>query len=132
MMQRLVTALLVMLLCACGTIEKEKKSQSLHNSTRFYEYALRWSDYDKANGMRNPEGSSASPDLESLKKYRITSYKPLESSMSPDGMVFNQVIDIHYYNEDNLLERKIIDRQKWIYDQDADVWYLDGPLPSFR
>jgi uncharacterized protein YceK len=132
-MQRLVTAFLVMmLLSACGTIEKEKKSQSLHNSTRFYEYALRWSDYEKADGMRKPESLSQSPDPASLEKYRVTSYKTLDSSMSADGMVYNQVIEIHYYNEDNLRERKITDRQEWVYDQDADVWYLDGPLPSFR
>jgi hypothetical protein len=133
MMQRLVTALFIaLLLPACGTIEKEKKSQALHNSTRYYEYALRWGDYDKANSMRSPIALSQSPDPESLKKYRITSYKLLESTLSSDGLVLNQVIDINYYNEDNLRERNLIDRQKWVYDQDAEVWYLESPLPSFK
>ena len=57
-MQRLVTALLAtLLLSACGIVEKEQKSQSLHNATRYYEYAIRWGDYDKANALRSPERS---------------------------------------------------------------------------
>lgn len=132
-MQRLVTALFVsLLLSACSIVEKEQKSQSLHNSTRFYEYAVRWGEYEEANAMRKPEALSASPNPASLKKYRVTSYRLLNSSLSPDGLVFNQVIDIDYYNEDNLLERSITDRQKWVYDEELQVWFLDGPLPSFK
>ena len=132
-MQRLVTALLAtLLLSACGIVEKEQKSQSLHNATRYYEYAIRWGDYDKASSMLGTEGLSRSPAPESLEKFRVTSYKLLDSSLSEDGLVLNQVIDIHYYNEDNLRERNLIDRQKWVYDQEADFWYLESPLPSFQ
>jgi hypothetical protein len=96
MMQGLATAVLTaLLLTACGTIEKEKKSQTLHDATRYYEYALRWSDYESANKLRNPASLVASPEPASL-------------------------------------EKKLIDRQKWIFAQDAEIWYLDGPLPSFK
>ena len=52
--------------------------------------------------------------------------------MSADGMTLEQVIEIHYYNENTLREKKLIDRQKWVYVQDTEIWYLDGPLPSFK
>lgn len=132
-MRRVITALFtVLLLSACGTIEKEQKSQSLHNSTRFYEYALRWGDYEKANGMRSPEGLMASPAPESLEKFRITSYTLIDSYLSDDGLVLNQIVELRYYNEENLYERSITDRQKWVYDEEAEVWYLESPMPAFQ
>ena len=133
MLQGLAMAVLAaLLLTACGTIEKEKKSQALHDATRYYEYALRWSDYESANKLRNPASMAVSPDPASLEKFRVTSYKLVSSQMSADGMTLEQVIEIHYYNENTLREKKLVDRQKWIYAQDTEVWYLDGPLPSFK
>ena len=132
-MQRLVSTLMIaLLLSACSTIEKEEKKMSMNDTTRYYEYALRWSDYDAANAMRNPEATDPSPDPASLKRFQVTSYTVVNSLMSEDGKVLTQVVDIHYYNEDNMLERQLRDRQKWIYDEEAKIWSLDGPLPTFQ
>ena len=99
-MQRLASILLIaLLLPACSTIEKEEKRMSMNNTTRFYEYALRWSDYDKANAMRNTESTSESPEPATLGKYRVSSYTVVNSLMSDDGMNLSQIVDIHFYNE---------------------------------
>ena len=133
MIQRLASILLIaLLLPACSTIEKEEKRMSMNNTTRFYEYALRWSDYDKANAMRNPESTSQSPDPATLGKYRVTSYTVVNSLMSDDGLTLTQIVDIHYYNEENLRERQLTDQQTWIYDEENEIWVLDGPLPAFQ
>ena len=132
-MQRLASTLLIaLLLSACGTIEKEEKRMSMNNTTRYYEYALRWSDYDAANAMRNPESTIPSPDPAVLKKYRVTSYSVVNSLLSEDGLTLTQIVDMRYYNEENLRERQLTDRQKWVYDEENEIWYLDSPLPAFQ
>ena len=132
-MQRLASILLTaLLLSACSTIEKEEKRMSMNNTTRYYEYALRWSDYDAANAMRNPESTIPSPDPAVLKKYRVTSYSVVNSLLSEDGLTLTQIVDMRYYNEENLRERQLTDRQKWVYDEEIEIWYLDSPLPAFQ
>lgn len=132
-MQRLASILMIaLLLSACSTIEKEEKRMSMNNTTRFYEYALRWSDYDAANAMRNPESTIPSPDPATLKKFRVTSYTVVNSLISEDGLILTQIVDMRYYNEDNLRERQLTEQQEWVYDAENEIWYLDGPLPAFQ
>ena len=132
-MQRLVTHLIIaLLLSACATIEKEEKKMSMNNTTRYYEYALRWSDSDAANAMRNPETTVTSPEPATLKQFRVTSYTVTNSLMSEDGMILTQIVDIRYYNENNMREKQLTDRQKWVFDPENEIWTLDGPLPSFQ
>jgi PBP1b-binding outer membrane lipoprotein LpoB len=132
-MQRLASILMIaLLLSACSTIEKEEKRMSMNNTTRFYEYALRWSDYDAANAMRNPESTIPSPDPATLKKFRVTSYTVVNSLISEDGLILTQIVDMRYYNEENLRERQLTEQQEWVYDAENEIWYLDGPLPAFQ
>ena len=132
-MQRLASILMIaLLLSACSTIEKEEKRMSMNNTTRFYEYALRWSDYDAANAMRNPESTIPSPDPATLKKFRVTSYTVVNSLISEDGLILTQIVDMRYYNEDNLRERQLTEQQEWVYDAENEIWDLDGPLPAFQ
>ena len=132
-MQRLASSLMIaLLLSACSTIEKEEKRMSMNNTTRFYEYALRWSDYDAANAMRNPESTIPSPDPATLKKFRVTSYTVVNSLISEDGLTLTQIVDMRYYNEENLRERQLTEQQEWVYDAENEIWYLDGPLPAFQ
>ena len=105
---------------------------SMNNTTRYYEYALRWSDYDAANAMRNPETTVTSPEPATLKQFRVTSYTVTNSLMSEDGMILTQIVDIRYYNENNMREKQLTDRQKWVFDPENEIWTLDGPLPSFQ
>lgn len=132
-MHRLLTLIFVTLLLAgCGTIDKQKKAKSLHNATRYYEHSLRWGDYEEADAMRKPGNTAISPDPMSLGRYKVTSYKLMDSFMSQDGTVVNHVVEIRYYNEDNMREKKLTNRQKWVYEEDIEAWYLDGPLPAFK
>ena len=132
-MQRLASILMIaLLLSACSTREQEEKRMSMNNTTRFYEYALRWSDYDAANAMRNPESTIPSPDPATLKKFRVTSYTVVNSLISEDGLILTQIVDMRYYNEENLRERQLTEQQEWVYDAENEIWYLDGPLPAFQ
>jgi hypothetical protein len=56
----------------------------------------------------------------------------VNSLMSDDGLTLTQIVDIHYYNEENLRERQLTDQQTWIYDEENEIWVLDGPLPAFQ
>ena len=76
--------------------------------------------------------SAASPDPASLRKFRVTSYTVVNSLMSDDGLTLTQFVDMRYYNEENLRERQLTDKQTWVYDEENEIWYLDGPLPAFQ
>ena len=121
------------LLTGCSTVDTKKKSTTLHNATRAYENFIRWGDYESAISFINPEVMTEPlPDPESLKRYRVTSYEVMTNSMSSDQNEALQVVEIRYYNEDNMREVTIRDRQTWKYDEAATSWYLATSLPAFK
>jgi PBP1b-binding outer membrane lipoprotein LpoB len=131
-MQRLIALLLLAaFLGGCASIEERKKSVTLDATTRHYENAIRWGDYVTANALRI-QSDAQTPDPESLKHFRVTSYETVNTELNDDESRATVTVQIKYYDDEHMREETLTDRQNWEYDSKLGQWFLDGPLPSFR
>lgn len=133
-MRRLIALLMIaVFLSGCTSMDKKKKTTTLHNATYQYENALRWGDYEGATGFINQdEVDFQPPDPDNMKHYRVTSYDVRSSNLSADQTEARIMVEIRYYNENNMREVTITDRQLWKFDESCTCWYLASPLPPFE
>jgi hypothetical protein len=130
---RVAVFLTLALMVGCATYETEKKMNRYDYTIHQYEKAIRWGSYDVANSFRKPdeEGGHA-PDFEWLKQFAVTSYEVVNQNISEDRNEAQLTVDIRYYDKDTMKERQLVDRQRWRWDAESDVWILEGPLPAFK
>ena len=128
MKKAVVILLLPLLLMACAAKNRQVR---LDNTLRQYEYALRWGLYPEAYALQNEPAKV--PDFDYLREIKVTAYEPIgRPVVSEDGSRIDQTVEIRYYHEDYGRERVLIDKQVWSYDEENDVWLLDGEMPSFK
>jgi hypothetical protein len=134
LMQRFIALLLLSaVLSGCASLEERKKAATLEMTTRHYESAIRWGDYATANAYRIQEDAGTlTPNPESLKQFRVTSYETLNTVLNEDETEAQVVVQIRYYDEERMKEVTMTDRQTWKYDAELGQWFLYSPLPAFR
>jgi hypothetical protein len=131
-MQRLIALLLLAaFLGGCASMDERKKSVTLEATTRHYQDAIRWGDYEDANAYRVQTGAP-STDPEKLKHFRVTSYEILNTELSDDESKATITVLIKYYDDEHLTVETLTDRQSWEYDSKLGQWFLDSPLPAFH
>jgi PBP1b-binding outer membrane lipoprotein LpoB len=133
-MHRLIALLLLAaFLGGCASMDERKKTVTLDRTTRHYENAIRWGDYEAANAYRLQEDDGTpAPNPENLKRFRVTAYEILNTVLNEDETEARIVVQISYYDEERMKEVMLTNRQTWKYDAELELWYLDGPLPAFR
>jgi hypothetical protein len=133
-MTRCATVLaLALLLTGCTGLGAQRQAIALENTTRAYERAIRWGDFDAAEEFRAPaDRLNRTPIPGRLNDIRVTSYEPVDYWLSADMKEARIVVDIRYYNEHRMKEVTVTDRQTWRYDDRAARWYLVDPLPAFE
>ena len=116
--------------CASGDMSSTRKRDLL---LRAYSSAVRWNDFDLAWGYVQPALREAHPltDLEKerFKQVQIVGYSVQEMHLAPDGAL-EQSVEIRVVNRNTQVERVIIDRQRWVYDDAAGRWWLVSGLPN--
>jgi len=105
---------------------------SLDKTLKAYEKAIRWQDYKFARVFQLNPVEISDFQRQRLKSIRVTSYKVIHKVISHDFSKTDMLVDIRYYQDSSAVERVITDRQKWIYDAEADRWQLDSPFPDFK
>jgi hypothetical protein len=109
------------------------KMDALDSTTNNYRDAIIWGNYSIAAKFRKVEDSqSLSWDFSGLRKFRVTSYEILNSGISNDKLQAHQTVEIKYYNIQSMVEKAIVDKQLWEYEEEEKVWYLQGDLPQFQ
>jgi len=132
-MAKYVLSLCVLLLVGCTTFQGLSRLTSLESTSEAYEKAMRWGEYQLASSFIKPQGTDGeSPNLKKLEKIKITSYKPTGRNTSEDKLQAHQTVEIKYYNTDYLIEKTLIDKQLWEYDEEQKAWYLQSALPDFK
>ena len=132
-MRKYVLSLCVLLLVGCTTVQGLSRLSSLESTSEAYEKAMRWGEYQVASSfIKTQETHGESPNLKKLEKIKITSYKPMERNTSDDKLQAHQTVEIKYYNTDYLIEKTIVDKQLWEYDEEQKAWYLQSALPDFK
>ncbi len=128
-----VLYLFILICFSCASMEKQKKLDTLAETTLQYEYAIQWGNYELANSFRKAEDfKHNSPDFEKLKKFKVSYYEVLKSDVQEDSLQAQQTVEIKYYNIHHMIEKKLIDEQQWEYDKEEKRWRLKSELPDFK
>ena len=128
----LLTVLTCVFCTGCASMKEKDRLNAFNERVRAYGKMLRWGDYAQAAAMRRArEGESAPVNTESLGEVRVTSYRITRSELASDNAMGSVSAAIEYYHERENRIRKLVDQQKWWYDDKREKWYLDGELPAF-
>jgi len=116
---------------ACSANQVDKNRTEV---LKQYETLVRWSQWDGAVAFIAPEYLEQHPisrlDMDRLRLFRVTQYTLRSASLIDDGMTLLQTVEIKLFNNNQALERTIIDKQEWRYDRRAKSWRLYSGLPD--
>ena len=123
----------VLLISGCGTLAQQRKMEQLNQTTRAYEQAIRWSEFDYAMIFLQPSEREANPPDESFyKRIKVTDYKIKKTAFTDDETQAIQIVEISYYKTDNMIVKSFSDHQLWQWDTTDKRWYLKSGLPDFK
>jgi hypothetical protein len=114
---------------ACATTSE--RMDSLQQTLTGFEKAIRWAQFDAANGFRQWPMGKQPPLPDYYKNIRVTSYKPMNLQFGPEKMSATQIVEVRYYNTDSSRVRTLRHEQKWEYSKENKRWYLVSELPKF-
>jgi len=98
-----------------------------------YQHAIRWNNFKGAIGfLQHPAESLGGHELNRLAQLRVTDYEISSQLPSADGRSVDVSAVIEYVWLDQMVQRRIIDHQHWVYVQNLKRWQLDGSLPQFN
>ena len=115
------------ILSACTTKDREQTFQS---TLRKYERVMRWGDLSKLNIFRKTPVTISAATKEKFKNIKVTGYNEL-SVVPESALTYIVTVNIKYYNQLNMREKEIDDRQVWNFDEARELWFISSPLPKF-
>ncbi len=126
----LLIVLACLVLSACASA---KRNEGLRVKLYNYAAAIRWNEIEQALGYVNPAVLAAKPftdaDRARWAQTQVSRYYEGPQSVDPDGSV-RQVVQIELIDRSTQTVRSIVDRQHWVFDDEAKVWWLDSGLPA--
>ncbi|NKN33881.1 hypothetical protein [Marichromatium bheemlicum] len=127
----LVGVTLAALTSGCASVEKDKRHNALQAATYRYHTAIRWSYFDTAYGLLDPELRAEEP-MPDLSGIRVTGYEVIRPLTLPDENSAEQLVLIDYLHEDTQVLRQVSDAQTWRWDAERETWWLHSGLPDFE
>jgi hypothetical protein len=121
--------LLASLLLLSGCFATLGKLNQLENTLRAYEAAIRWSEFELANGFGVPVDPP--PDLARLNDIAVTAYEVKASTTSKDTLEAKQTVVIDYYDKHSITQKTVTYQQQWHYDENQKRWVVQPNLPDF-
>lgn len=126
-----VGLVLMILLAGCVPSGMEK---SRAEAFKQYESLIRWSQWDAAANFLAPEYLQENPitqlQMDRLRLFRVTNYTLRSANIYDEGMAAQQVVQISMFNNNQAVERTLIDTQEWRYDPERKRWFLHSGLPD--
>ncbi len=130
--QKVALLALLLLLAGCQTFGERQMEIRLEQTLNQYSIAMRWSYLDKAHGFLQPELLESTPLPEEWENIRVTKYDVLQPAAMTDENRASQVVSISYVFRDQQVEKRIMDQQLWVYDEEAGKWYRGNKPPEFQ
>ncbi|MGH8030234.1 MAG: hypothetical protein ACREO3_09895 [Arenimonas sp.] len=128
----LILACVLALLVACAASAGGTKRTDAMTE---YAAAVRWNDFDKAWDFIDPAVRAEKPlsdlERERFRQIQVTAYDVRNRTITPDGLVLEQTVEIRLVNRNTQVERSLTDHQRWAYDPIAKIWWLTSGLPDF-
>lgn len=117
--------------CATGSGSRDK---ALTEVLRSYGATVRWGDLAQATAFIDPELRDAQAptqlDLQRMEQLRVAYYRDDSGPVLLDASRAQQVVEIGLINVHTRVQRSVIDRQEWRYDEQARRWWLVSGLPD--
>jgi len=117
----------------CGTLATHSENQALTESLQAYANVVRWGDFEQALKFVDPQTLKDHPlssiDMERYKQVKVGSY--IDQPPVPAGAhEVHQTVEIGIININTQIERSVIDKQLWRYDEKTKHWHLVSGLPD--
>jgi len=137
MYQRLLQLVVASLLLVVGSAYADGPSRSQRNklvpTQEAYVAAVRWNDFDAAEGFIDPQHLAHQPitDLqrERYRQVQVSSYRERSSTAGADGSIERRV-EISVINRNTLAERTLVVKERWRWDPEAKRWWQAAGLPD--
>ena len=131
----IITSSMIMLalfgFAACSSNQTQK---SLSETLKQYETIVRWSQWDAAAEFIAPEYLQEHPisrlEMDRLRLFRVTQYTLRSTEIYNEGLGTRQTVEIRLFNNNQAVERTIIDEQDWHYNPTTQRWRLHSGLPD--
>ncbi len=133
-MLRVIPLFFLVALCAgCGGLSTQTEGDALRTTLSAYENALRWGGFDQAVKYIDPETLKQHPltelDVERYKQFRVISYTE-QPPVPAAKHEISQIVEVGVVNVNTQIERTVIDRQLWRYDEKTKHWHIVSGLPD--
>lgn len=137
MYPRLLRSVIVLLLLVAGVASAAGPSRSqrakLVPTQEAYVAAVRWSDFEAAEGFIDPQTRAAHPltDLqrERYRQVQVSNYRERASSATADGEIERRV-EMGVINRNTQAERTVMVNERWRWDPQAKRWWQAAGLPD--
>lgn len=131
-MKKLIWTLTLLLLAGCASDGGD--TRKLDAALYSYAGTIRWGDLAGAMAFVDPElREKLQPtalQLRRMEQLQVTGYYVQAKTQPSEGEI-HQVVEIRFANKHNLVERAVIDRQVWRWDEQEKAWWLTTALPDF-
>ena len=130
----LILFFLGMLTTGCAALNDMHRLDRFNDIASDYRLAMRWSDFETVNSYRKDRKTDDSFEkIEKLENdIQVISYDVRDLSVSGDSSEVRQVVEIHYYRRDTMIEKSLKVVEVWEYAEDPGEWKLRGDLPDFK
>ncbi len=115
-------SLAALLLSACAT--QGEMMDNLNKTLRGYEKAVRWAKFDAAYSYHKWKVDQEATIPANMENIRVTKYESSGQKFDQQKLVMKQTVTLHYYNTDDLRERRLKHRHEWKYFPESKRWYL--------
>lgn len=119
---------LIILLSSCS---HDYELMKMEEQVSGYGSAIRWNLFKKAVTYLDPPPLKT-PDWNSLAQVKVTSYRPQYRDVLPSGMVMMQSVEISFIPPGSVVEKTIVDQQRWRFDEDDNRWVLESGFPALN
>jgi len=138
MFRRLLSSVALSLLLVAGAAQAgDGPSRSQRNklvpTQEAYVAAVRWNDFDTAEGFIDPEYLKLQPitDLqrERYRQVQVSSYRERSNSVADDGSIERRV-EVSVINRNTQAERTVVVKERWRWDAEGKRWWQAAGLPD--
>ena len=125
---------LALLIFGCAAVKDMKRMDRFNEIAYDYKLAMRWSDFETVNSYRKDRKTDDSFDkVEKLEDdIQVISYDVRDMSIAEDNTEVRQVVEIHYYRLDAMIEKTIKVVENWEYMSPPGKWVIKGDFPDFE
>lgn len=127
----LLLGLTLLTAAGCAT---DNRTQSLNDTLEMYRKTIRWDAARTAAQYLHPDERPTERQLgfqvSRLEQFKVNGYQPGGPGNFVSEGEFVQTVQISMTNRHTAIEKVIIDRQVWRWDEERERWWLTSGLPD--